>query len=164
MADLRAVVERLGYRDVRTLLNSGNVVFTTRASPSTAANRIEREIEKQLGVSAKVIVLTGRELEQIVAENSLAARADNPSRLLVAVFATAEQRASLNRLKPDQDGNVALAIGTRAAYLWCPDGILASPLVEIVMRSLGHATTTRNWATILKLRAALKLSAPERAS
>ena len=156
MADLRALVERLGYRDVRTLLNSGNVVFTSGSSPTTAAKRIESAIEKELGVSARVIVLTSDEVKQVVKENSLADRADNPSRLLIAVFGpAAADRAKLASLEKEKRGNDALVIGTRAAYLWCPDGILASRHVEDFMRYLGETATTRNWSTVLKLQAAL---------
>lgn len=46
-----------------------------------------------------------------------------------------------------------MAVGTRVAYLWCPEGILASRLFGAVNRTLGDAVTTRNWATILKLQA-----------
>jgi uncharacterized protein (DUF1697 family) len=155
MADLRALVEGLGYRDVRTLLNSGNVVFTSSVSPAIAAKRIEQAMENQLGVSARVFVLTAQELQQIVKENSLAQRVDNPSRLLVAAFGPSPDRSKLKALEKEKHGNDALAVGTRAAYLWCPDGILESRLIENVTRVLGDGTTTRNWATILKLQAAL---------
>jgi hypothetical protein len=45
----------------------------------------------------------------------------------------------------------ALAVGTRVAYFWCSEGLLASPLADAVGRALRDAATTRNWATILKL-------------
>src|SRR5262245_44497169 len=87
MADLRALVEGLGYTDVRTLLNSGNVVFTAaRGTPAQAAARIEKALTADLGVSARVTVLTAQELADAVAENPLLKVADNDSRLLVAVL------------------------------------------------------------------------------
>lgn len=155
MADLRELFERLGYRNVRTLLNSGNVVFTSTVSPATAAKRIEQAMQKDLGVSARVFVLTAQDIQQIVKENSLAHTADNPSRLLVAAYGPSPDRSRLKALEKEKHGNDALAVGTRAAYLWCPDGILESRLIENVTRVLGEGTTTRNWATILKLKAAL---------
>jgi hypothetical protein len=84
MADLRELVNDLGYDDVRTLLNSGNVVFTSRTTPAKAAARIERGIAERLGVSSRVTVLTGDELATAVDENPLVEIADNPSRLFVA--------------------------------------------------------------------------------
>ena len=46
---------------------------------------------------------------------------------------------------------LGLAVGTRVAYLWCAEGILAGRLAEAVNRALGDGVTTRNWATIMKL-------------
>ena len=63
MADLRAVVEDLGYADVRTLLNSGNVVFTAPGSSAgDAAGRIGAALEAQLGISSRIVVLAARDL------------------------------------------------------------------------------------------------------
>jgi uncharacterized protein (DUF1697 family) len=153
MADLRTLVEGLGYSDVCTLLNSGNIVFTTRASPGTAALRIEKALAAELGVSARVTVLTSDELADAVTENPLLDVAGDFSRLLVAVFSTPAARQKLEPLmKQDWDGDV-LALGARVAYLWCPDGILVSRLAEAVGRMLGDAATTRNWATVIKLHA-----------
>ena len=145
MAELRALVEELGYRDVRTLLNSGNVVFTTpRLAPGNAAARIENALAVRLGVSARITVLSAAELAAVVAENPLGAIANDPSRLLVCVLADAANRSKLKPLSKLDWGNEVLAIGTRVAYLWCPDGILASRLPEAVNRLPGDAVTTRN--------------------
>lgn len=153
MADLRALVEGLGYGDVRTLLNSGNVVFTASGvAPGAAAARIEGALAARVGVSSRVTVLTAAELAAAIEENPLLEVADNPSRLLVAFLANAEDR----RLKPleKQDWSPeALALGPRVAYIWCPEGILASRLLEAVGRALGDGVTTRNWATVTKLQA-----------
>ena len=98
MADLRALLAELGYSAVRTLLNSGNVVYTTVAgSPSDDASRIEAAVASQLGVVARVTVLTAAELDAAIAGNPLVAVADNPSRLLVAFVA---DPADLDRLAP----------------------------------------------------------------
>jgi len=51
-----------------------------------------------------------------------------------------------------------MAAGSLAAYLWCSEGILASRLLEAVGRALGESTTTRNWATVGKVQAALQLA------
>ena len=154
MADLRALVESLGYGDVRTLLNSGNVVFTANgAAPGESAARIEEGLAKRIGVPARVIVLTAKELAAAVAGNPLAAVATDPSRLLVAVLATPADRRRLEPLATQDWSPEVLALGTRVAYTWCPEGLLASRLPEAVGRALGDAVTTRNWATMTKLRA-----------
>jgi uncharacterized protein (DUF1697 family) len=157
MPDLRAVVEGLGYGDVRTLLNSGNVVFTVSGkAKGDAASRIEKAIEAQLGVSSRITVLTAAELDAIVEENPLLEIADNPSRLLIAVLNDKADRARLEPLLKQDWVPDALAVGQRVAYMWCAGGLLESRLADTVGRMLRDAATTRNWATILKLHALTK--------
>ncbi|HEX8825263.1 MAG TPA: DUF1697 domain-containing protein [Archangium sp.] len=154
MADLRALVEGLGYTDVKTLLNSGNVVFTAPAkAKGNAASRIEAGITQELGVSSRVTVLTATELASVVAENPLQKVATEPSRLLVTFLSNPADRSKLEPLMRRDWGSEVLALGARAAYIWCPEGILASQLPEAVGRVLGDAATTRNWATVMKLHA-----------
>ena len=154
MAELRGLIEGLGYSSVRTLLNSGNVAFTTpRRAPGNAAARIEAALATKLGVSARITVLTAAQLAAVVTENPLGKSAADPSRLLVCFLADPGDRSKLTRMRKLDWGKEVIAIGTRAAYLWCPDGILASRLHQAVIRTLGDAVTSRNWATVMKLHA-----------
>lgn len=152
MAELRAMLERLGFEDVKTLLNSGNAVFS---APSPSASRLTASIGQAVvstfGFSSKCFVLSGRDLETIARENALADRTDNDSRLVVA-FLPDGLSAKVAALVGRRWGDEALAVGSRAAYLWCPGGIAVSPLVETVGRALGTDVTMRNWATVKKIR------------
>lgn len=153
MADLKALVEDLGFTDVRTLLNSGNVVFTARSSAVRgAAARIQQGILDRLGVSCRVTVLTQAEVGAILDENPLAGLCDNPSRMLVAVFAEPAARAKAVALMEKEWKPEVLAVGTRAAYLWCVNGIAAGQLGFAVDRALKDGVTARNLATMTKLR------------
>jgi uncharacterized protein (DUF1697 family) len=152
MADLRKLVEKLGHTNVRTLLNSGNVVFSSPSSDARKAGaRIEKALAESTGVSARVLVISAAELAKVVKENPLATIADNPSRLLVAFLAHAADRSKLQPLLKQSWGGETLAIGPRAAYVWIPDGIAESQLFPTIGRALKNAVTTRNWATVLKL-------------
>ena len=152
MADLRSMFSDLGYSDVRTVLNSGNAVFTAVSNTSEGiAPIIEAELERRTGISARVTVLSASNLAGIFEQNPLVEVATNPSRLLVAVF---KEPADLGLLTPLTNRDWApdqLALGTRAAYLWCPDGVLASRVPEAIGRLVGDRVTTRNWATVTKL-------------
>jgi uncharacterized protein (DUF1697 family) len=152
MADLRQVASDLGYLDPRTLLNSGNLVFTIPAGDRRdPAPRLEQAIATRLKVASRVTVLTAAELAGIVEQHPLAAIATNPSRLLVTVLTEPSARARLLPLSREEWHPDALALGKRVAYLWCGGGILESRLATAVSRALGDGATSRNWATILKL-------------
>ena len=159
MADLRALLEKLGYTEVNTLLNSGNIVFTSsQANTRDAAARIEKGIESKLGVTARVTVLSDKELNAIVKENSLLKVMDDPSRLLVGVVNELAELAKLKPLLKESWGKDVLALGKHAAYLWCANGILESKLLIAFSKALKDGVTTRNWSTILKLQAMLDVS------
>jgi uncharacterized protein (DUF1697 family) len=159
MADLRALVEGLGYADVRTLLNSGNVAFAATAAAlkrGDPAARIERALAAQCGVDARVTVLAAAELAALLAKNPLAREAARePSRFLVAVLRDPADRPRLAALAREDWTPEAIALGPRGAYLWCPDGILGGRLVTALDRALKEGVTSRNWATMLKLEALL---------
>lgn len=160
MADLRALVEDLGYLEVRTLLNSGNVVFTVPSKPTAdIAPRLKKALVERTGVSASVVVLSGAEVAAILAENPFGPVADDPSRLLVCVLADSADRAKVKALAKQDWGNERLAVGDRVAYIWCADGILAGKLFTAVDRLLGDRVTARNWATMTKLDALVRQEA-----
>jgi uncharacterized protein (DUF1697 family) len=153
MADLRKLLEDLGSREVRTLLNSGNAVFDgTSARAGDAAARMEKSLAEKLDMPVRVVVLTAAEMYRVVAENPLGKIAVNPSRLVVAVWGAPSDRAKVASLATQAWGAEVLGIGSRAAYLWCPEGIFVSKLSKAVNNSLGDSVTSRNWATMLKLR------------
>ena len=156
MADLRALMTDLGYGDVGTLLNSGNATFAARQDDEAAiARRIEDAIVDRAGFSSAVIVISRDTLETVVRENALAAHADNPSRLLVAFVRDTRVLEPLVPLTARDWTPEQLHVGSQAAYLWCPGGILGGSLMDAAGRVLGDRTTTRNWATVLKLLAAM---------
>jgi uncharacterized protein (DUF1697 family) len=152
MAVLKGLVEDLGFTEVRTLLNSGNVVFTARANAvGRAAARIQQGILDRLGVSCRVTVLTQAELGAMLDENPIAGMCDNPSRMLVAVFAEPAARAKAVALMEKEWKPEVLAVGSRAAYLWCVNGISSGQLGFAVDRALKDGVTARNLATMTKL-------------
>ncbi len=163
MADLRALCEELGYGDVSTLLNSGNLIFSAPRADSKAAMRIQKQIASRIGVSCRVIVLTASELDEIVAENPLVEHDTNPSLFQVTVLANKTDRARVETLVKLDWGKERLGVGRHAAYIWCPNGSLESKPMLAVAKLLGNAATSRNWATMTKLHALTRGSASVRA-
>lgn len=155
MADLRRLLASLGYGNVRTLLNSGNAVFEHGGMPADeCATRIEAAVARELGVTARVTVLDGADLATVVQENTLVAQASDHARLLAFVLADPlRQRASLAPLLAQAWQDEAVVLGQRAAYLWCPGGVLESRAGQALGKLLGDGVTARNWNTIAKLHA-----------
>jgi uncharacterized protein (DUF1697 family) len=158
MADLRALLGEMGFSEVRTLLNSGNAVFSARAAAADKiAARIRAEVASQLGVDALVIVKSAAEVAAIVQDNLLVRRnvlvaaADHP-RLLVAVAQTDAPIAALRPLAKLTWGKEQVHVGKHAAYLWCANGILESRAAEALLGKLPQGTT-RNWATLCRIHA-----------
>ncbi|MGX7823695.1 DUF1697 domain-containing protein [Actinokineospora sp. 24-640] len=152
MADLRAVLTSLGYGGVRTVLQSGNAVFTTDAVPSEQA--VESALAEHTGLRTRCLVRTGDELRAVVAGHPFTAVADNGSRML-AVFLDSDPdpaRAAEHdpvALDPDH-----IRLGERVIYQWCPNGIAEAPeLVPFLDRRWKVVGTARNWNTVGKLAA-----------
>jgi uncharacterized protein (DUF1697 family) len=156
MADLRALLDKLGYADVATLLNSGNAVFTANAEPAaTHATRIRDAVRKKLGVDALVVVKSDQEIAGVIAGNVLGKVATDDSRLLVAMTNGAQGLAAVKALANAPWGAEKIHVGKHAAYVWCANGILESKAAVALLKKLEDTGTTRNWATLNKIHALL---------
>jgi uncharacterized protein (DUF1697 family) len=156
MADLKKAVESLGYTNVKTLLNSGNIVFDAKAGKRNHAEDIRKAIAEKLKVDCRVTVLSADALDEIVSGNPLQKVADNFSKFLVAIIADPADRKKLEPMAKERWHPEAFALTERAAYLWCASGILESKLWAAMGKTLKDGVTSRNWATFLKVVAATK--------
>ena len=155
MGDLRALVTRLGFSNARTLLNSGNVVFDApaRTAPAKAAGRLEAALAEELGVSSRVVALTGDELAAIVDGNPLPRPPAEWNRLLVTILADAAHAKRLAHLRERDWSPDAFAVSGRAVYGWYAAGLLESRLAAAIAKAHGEDGTARNFATMTKLKA-----------
>ena len=152
MTDLAAIVTSLGFRDVRTFLNSGNVVFRGAASRAqTAGPRIERALVRRLGVASAVTVRSAEEMAAVVDAMPFDLTGKNPSRLMVVFCRSTADEARVAPLVSRPWGREKIAAGPGVVYVWCPDSMLESPLYAEVAKAGGDAITTRNWSTTAKL-------------
>lgn len=153
MADLRTMFEALGFTNVRTLLNSGNVVFEAgRSSAASNAKKIGDALVEATGVTANTLVLTAAELDAAAAGNPFLDRMDDPSRMLVGFMTAGADRAPLKALVDAAGADEHVALGADALYLWCSDGILESAFgAKLVGPKFRDLITTRNWSTVCKL-------------
>ncbi len=154
MSDLRALLEGLGYGEVRTHLQSGNAVFTAPGAPppEQLAGAIEGALAQEVGLAAKVLVRTRADLERAIAANPLLDIAEDHARLLVTFLSDAPDREVLAELAPAEFEPDVFAIGEREIYAWYPDGVRATRLSNAFWeRRLGVVATGRNWRTVTRL-------------
>ena len=152
MSTFKALLLKLGCEEVTTLLNSGNaVVSRPGVSSATLAREVSSAIRDTIGIDVPVVVKSTRDFGAIVAGNELLSGSTNPSRLLVAFAQGGPALKALATISSFARSPDRFLLGTKAAYLYCPRGILGSDAAKALLGRVGQGVTTRNWATVLKL-------------
>jgi uncharacterized protein (DUF1697 family) len=143
MAALKGLLQRNGYEDVATYLQSGNAV----ASGNVKARDIEKLIESEFGHRIDVLTRTHAELEKIVAANPFPEHAGAGSKLAVGFC----DRAPSVKIDKDAYPPDEIIVKGKEAYLWFPGGMGRSKLSLAFAKKLGVISTVRNWNSVLKL-------------
>jgi uncharacterized protein (DUF1697 family) len=152
MADLRALLAALGYANVRTHLQSGNVVLESRDAPARLKRVVERGLVDELGVDVEVFVRTRDELARVIAYDPLGSIVDNPSRYLVSFLSGAPDAAGVMGADAGDVGPERFVVHGRELYAWHPAGVHNSKLAKLLSeRRLGVTATARNWNTVTRL-------------
>jgi uncharacterized protein (DUF1697 family) len=154
MADLRALLAELGFEDARSLLQSGNLVFTSKRRTAVQLQRmLEGAAKKSLGLETDFFVRTFNEWKAIIAGNPFPEEAKrDPAHLVVMFLKAAPDRKSVDALQKAITGREVVRAKGRHAYIVYPDGIGRSRLTNaLIAKKLGTSGTGRNWNTVLKL-------------
>ncbi|PAZ12921.1 hypothetical protein CLM62_27220 [Streptomyces sp. SA15] len=155
MAELRALMEGLGYDGVRTYLQSGQAVFTSgHGDEESLAAELAQAIEKRFGFAVDVIVRDHAYLMAVVEACPFPAAELEAKQLHVTYFSApvdAERFAEIDQAAylPEE-----FRLGDRALYLYAPNGLGRSKLAEHLSKprlNKGVIATSRNWNTVLKL-------------
>ena len=152
MPALREELEDAGFGDVKTYVQSGNVVLTSRAAPATVARKVERLIADRFGLDIDVVVRTRDELAEVVRRNPLGKVAKDPKRYQVSFLDAKPDPEVVRKLEGLAAGGEQLVADGREIYAWHPDGVARSKLwAALAGRGLGVTATARNWTTVTKL-------------
>jgi uncharacterized protein (DUF1697 family) len=152
MEPLRTLVEELGFMDVRTLVNSGNVVFTGEGETGTIARRIELALHDEHALEVDVVVRTAAEMAVVVAANPFPEIAATPKLLHVSFLAVPLPEETRQRLDDLETGEDRLVVCDREVYLHAPHGLSgASSAIQSLDRKLSVVSTSRNWNTVTRL-------------
>src|SRR3954469_1432617 len=156
MADLRQALTAAGLGNVRSLLQSGNLVFEDGGKSGAQLERLlEAEAKKRMALETDFFVRTAAEWEALVSGNPFprAARAD-PAHLLVMFLKEAPPPEAVKALQAAIVGREVVRALGKQAYIVYPDGIGPSRLTNAVIeKKLATRGTGRNWNTALKLAA-----------
>jgi uncharacterized protein (DUF1697 family) len=153
MPDLVRSFDALGYQDVSTYIQSGNVLFSTTAKSATRlAGDIEERLNADFGTSPAVIVRSAKDLLRVGSSSPYARGGADPARHHVTFLAEAPSRQRLAAFTTPKSGNDELTIDGLEVYVSTPDGYHGSKLTGTYLeRHLGVLSTTRNWNTVTKL-------------
>jgi uncharacterized protein (DUF1697 family) len=153
MKDLAAMFLDAGCREVRTYIQSGNVVF--QAAPPLAQRVpgiIANAVQDRFGFEPPVVTRTLAELRDVTKRNPFLRAGVDPATLHVAFLAGAPGKAKAGALEPERFRPDAFALRGREIYLHCPNGLGRSKLTNAYFDSrLATTSTVRNWRTVLTL-------------
>ena len=152
MKALSTLLESLGCSDVKTYIQSGNVVFEHPSSESKKLSRdIGAAIDSEFGFLPKVLILTAAELQHAVDDNPFADATTEPKTLHLWFLAGQPKNTDLASIESLKSASESFVLADRVFYLHAPDGIGRSKLAASVEKLLGVATTGRNWRTVNKI-------------
>ena len=150
MSDLRDFLTKLGFTNVKSFLQSGNLAFDAPRPAKNLEQLLEKESAKRLGLETVFFVRTPAEWDAIIGKNPFRKEAkEDPGRLVVLFLKDARDGATLQKAIKGRE--VARGEG-KQIYVYYPDGQGRSKLTNaLIERTLDTRATARNWNTVLKL-------------
>jgi len=150
MDHLRQLFSGLGFRNVETYVQSGNIVFQTQTeNPAAVSKRIGETIHHSFGFDTPVIVRTSDQMRNVIANNPFLKEKDiDSSKLHVTFLSETTQKDSLKNLEALSSDPDRFYTAPREIYLYCPRGYGRTKLSNNALeRALSVRATTRNWKT-----------------
>ncbi|CAH2399679.1 DUF1697 domain-containing protein [Mesorhizobium escarrei] len=152
MAELRSFFEELGFGDVATYVQSGNVVFrSAKGDAATLTKKLEAAFEKKWGFFSRIMVRDLGWFERLVAENPYPEVAGEPTKLHAYVLERSPTADEVARLAEKCTGPERFKINSDVLYLHAPEGLGKSVFAILIPRTLKVPGTARNWRTIQAL-------------
>ena len=152
MAELRAMLAKIGCTGVQTYVQSGNAVFGTKLGTAELTRAIERTLDAFMGRPIATTLRTQAQLRAIVAGNPFADVATNPAHLCVTFLSNMPREPEITPLQEREFAPELFRVSGKEIYTWHPNGQGRSPLAAALGKLKVRGTvTTRNWNTVLKL-------------
>lgn len=159
MKDLVGILEAFELQDIRTYIQSGNVVFrSTEGDPSRISSRISAEIRNRFGFEPQVLLMESTELEKALEANPFPDAESEPKTLHLSFLAALPENPDLQGLENLKKDSERFALKGGVFYLHAPEGIGRSKLAAHIEKLLGVPTTSRNWRTVTSIMALARSS------
>lgn len=157
MKELVSILENIGLINVKTYIQSGNVVFHSKAeNTSLFSSKISAEIKKSHGFEPQVLLLDLQEMEQAIKSNPFPEAESEPNTLHVNFLISVPANPDLKTLESIKKENERFNLKGKIFYLHAPDGIGRSKLAANAEKLIGVSMTSRNWRTVCKIVAMAK--------
>ncbi len=159
MEELKRLYESLDFINVKTYIQSGNVIFKSPVSDiSELVSQIETNIKQTYGFSVTVIIRTASEFQHVINNNPFCGtRQEDTTKLHVTFLSDTPTISSLNTIANLKDELDEWFIAGKEIFLFCPNGYGRTKLTNIFFeKKLNLSATTRNWNTVNKLYAIVK--------
>jgi uncharacterized protein (DUF1697 family) len=159
MKDLKSLYVSLGFENVLTYIQSGNVIFESDADEQTLIENIEESIRKMYGFDVPVQVRSASEFQNIVKSCPFTELdlVEEGTRVMVTFLVSVPSREQVEKLMTYVNEPERLVLVGKEVYLHCPNGYGKTKLSNnLLEKKLGVAATTRNWKSVIKLHELLK--------
>lgn len=153
MKDLAAVFAEAGCRDVRTYIQSGNVIFRAPASVlKRLPDQISKRVAERFGYRVPIAIRTSEQVAQIIRDNPFLAADQTGKTLHVCFLVHQPAAAAIAGLDPKRSPPDAFHVYNGEIYLHLPSGAARSKLTNAYFDTkLSTISTVRNWTTVLKI-------------
>jgi len=152
MAELRTLLTDAGYDDVRTYVQSGNIVLANPAKPAEVERDLRALIADRFGFDVPVVVRSRTQLKRVIERDPIDHAADDPKRYQVTFLADKLPADVVTRLQERMIESERFVVSDREIYTWHPEGVARSKLASAITdKGLGITATARNWTTVTTL-------------
>lgn len=147
MADLRALLSELGYQNIQTYIQSGNIILDSEKEKSILEKEIKEGIKSRFGYDVPVISRTVEGVINAIENNPYPV--ENEKVIAVIFLSDAVTMTAIEINKADDDKFTVLK---DVVYIYCPNGFGRSKLtINVFEKKLNVIATSRNWRTTSKL-------------
>jgi len=152
MKELRNLLEKLGYENVRTYIQSGNCVFDAKESNASAiSNEIAYAISKKFKIKPSVVTISLAQLNAAIKNNPYDSKKNEPKTIHFFFLSETPKEVDKARLQSLKNESEEFLLKKNIFYLFAPEGIARSKLAAGAEKALGVPTTARNYRTVIKL-------------